>query len=608
MKKATFAFVFTILIGCLVLAQQNPPAGGGQGKGGQGKGGGAPKAPPAIPNLSLRPTGSSLGTIRVGAADNNIWFGWHVAVPAADFRQLTLAEALIKADTLGVTGVEASSTQHISPDVPKNLDYHLQTGERAAIVYQMKEYNQAIFAYRVDNIGADEMSQRQVFEFAKSINVPLIVTNAQPAAVASLDRLAQEFSINVALDGTKDPKSVLAELQGHGKDMGIAADLGGWMQEGIKPVDELAVVKDKLMAVDIHDRSAIGARGKDVTLGSGAADLPNFFLAAYRAELKPLLITVDSTGAADTYADLQKSLNGFEKAMWPAMAARVRKMVDSPPGKIRGPELLSEDMKKAIDAGAPRKAIVQPKKPRKLLVTDLQMYSGHATIPHGTLMLELMGKYTGAFTPTFSNDLDMLKYPKIKEFDAVYFNNVCGMVHNDPEVREGILRFVREGGGIGGHHAVTFADNNWPEFAEMMGGWAGAHHTEKQVIKVDDPNSPLTKSFGSASFAHTDEFYHFPVYSPYSREKQHVLLSIDIEKSDMGTLGRYCTECTRPDQDYGLAWIKSYGKGRTYFTPLGHTTDFYTDPMWTQHVLAAIQYILGDLDADATPSAKLAKK
>ena len=49
-------------------------------------------------------------------------------------------------------------------------------------------------------------------------------------------------------------------------------------------------------------------------------------------------------------------------------------------------------MKKAIDAGAPRKAIVQPKKPRKLLVTDLQMYSGHATIPHGTLMLRTDGE------------------------------------------------------------------------------------------------------------------------------------------------------------------------------------------------------------------------
>jgi hypothetical protein len=71
------------------------------------------------------------------------------------------------------------------------------------------------------------------------------------------------------------------------------------------------------------------------------------------------------------------------------------------------------------------------------------MYSGHGTIPHGNLLIELMAKYTGAFTPTFSNDLELLKYPKIKEFDAVFLNNVCGMIHNDPEVREGITDVMR---------------------------------------------------------------------------------------------------------------------------------------------------------------------
>jgi type 1 glutamine amidotransferase len=374
--------------------------------------------------------------------------------------------------------------------------------------------------------------------------------------------------------------------------MGIAADLGGWSQAGVKATDGLTQVHDRLMQVDVRERSMPAA----------------FFLAAYRAEVKPFLIVVHASAAGDTYADLQKSLTGFEKAMWPSMAARVRAMLDTPAGKIRGPELLDADMKKQIEAGSPKQAIVPPKKHHKVLVTDIQMYSGHSTIPHGNYMLELMAKNTGVFEPVFSNDQELLKYPKIKEFDAIWLNNVCGMVHNDPEVREGILRFVREGGGIGGHHAVTFANNNWPEFAEMMGGWAGAHHTEKQVIKIDDPNSPLTKSFGSAPFEHTDEFYQFPPYSPYSREKQHVLLSIDVPLSDRATAGRFCPECTRPDQDYGLAWIKTYGKGRTYFTPLGHTTPFYTDPRWTNHVLAAMQYILGDLDADATPSAKLGKK
>ena len=261
----------------------------------------------------------------------------------------------------------------------------------------------------------------------------------------------------------------------------------------------------------------------------------------------------------------------------------------------------------SCDAAIPRQAPAKPAKPRKLLVTDIQMYSGHSTIPHGNYMIELMAKYTGAFDATFSNDPAMLKYPKIKEFDAVFFNNVCGMVHNDPEVRESLLRYIREGGGLGGNHAVTYANLNWPEFADMMGGWAGQHRVEEQVLKIEDPNSSLMKPFGSEPFTHTDEFYIFPPYSPYSREKQHVLMSIDVEKSDRGFGGRFSELSTRPDQDYGVAWVKGYGKGRTYFTPLGHTNIMYTDKRWTGHLLAAIQYILGDLPTDETPSAKARK-
>jgi type 1 glutamine amidotransferase len=534
--------LFLTAIAGIALAQQNPPA---------------------IPNLSQRPTGSSLGTIRIGAADKNIWFDWKVAVPSSDFKTLSFGELVPKADLLGVAGIEMSNTQRTSPEVPKPFDYRLQKGERNGVLRRLKEYNQAIMAYRVENLG-DAATARQYFEFAKSVNIPLIVTTGDPAA---LDKLAEEFGINVAI-----LKASPASLQGRGKHIGIAADASG----------ALPASPDRLMYV------AADAKG-------GSSD---FYLAAYKAGVKPLTIVIHGN---------PEGINGFERAMWPAMAARVRAMLDSPAGKIRGPEHLDAAMKKQIEDGSPKKAIVPPKKKHKLLVTDIQMYSGHSTIPHGNYMLEVMAKNTGVFEPTFSNDLELLKYPKIKEFDAIWLNNVCGMVYNDPEVREGILRFVREGGGIGGHHAVTFAGNNWPEFAEMMGGWAGAHHTEKQVIKIDDPSSPLMKMFGKEPFEHTDEFYQFPAYSPYTREKQHVLMSIDVEHSDRATGNRFCPECTRPDQDYGLAWIKTYGKGRTYFTPLGHTTPFYTDPRWTNHVLAAIQYILGDLDADATPSAKLRK-
>ena len=81
-----------------------------------------------------------------------------------------------------------------------------------------------------------------------------------------------------------------------------------------------------------------------------------------------------------------------------------------------------------IRDAAPRQALVKPKKARKLLVIDLCPQGGfyHRTIPYANFALELMAKNTGAFEPIFNNDLDNLKYPKIKEYDAVFLNSVVG--------------------------------------------------------------------------------------------------------------------------------------------------------------------------------------
>ncbi len=591
MRAGFCAVIFTVVAGTIAgYAQQG-------------------QKPPQIPSISQRPSGASLGTIRIGAADNNIWFGWRVAMPANAIKGMTLSDVLARADApLGLAAVEVPSALTMSFEVPKPLDHRLQSGERDALNYRLRELNQQILAYRVENLPPDDATRRKVFDLAKGLNAPgnppLVIVPADVANLGAIDALAEELGVTVALDSRSDPKIAMAALQGRSNRIGIAADLGAWMQAGIRPADGLAAVKDRLLHVRVSDRSALGAKSRPVALGEGTGGLGEFFVSVYKAGIKPSF-TIESLGV--TEADMVRNLTAFERVMWPAMAERVRVMLTTPAGRIRGGDSLPADMRAQIDAAAPRAANVTPRRPRKLLVTDIQMYSGHGTIPHGNLMLELMAKYTGAFEAIFSNDLELLKYPKIKEFDAVFLNNVCGMVHNDPDVREGIMRFVREGGGIGGNHAVTYANNNWPEFSDMMGGWSGSHHVEKQMIKIDDPGNPLMKPFGTESFEHTDEFYIFPTHSPYSREKSHVLMSIDVEKSDRATAGRFCVLCTRPDQDYGVAWVKPYGKGRTYFTPLGHTTIMYTDKRWTQHILAAIQYMLGDVTIDDTPGSKAKK-
>jgi len=220
-----------------------------------------------------------------------------------------------------------------------------------------------------------------------------------------------------------------------------------------------------------------------------------------------------------------------------------------------------------------------------------------------------MGKRTGAYEAVFDNDLDNLKYDRIRQFDAVYLNNTVGMIYVDPEVRDGMTRYLREGGGLAGNHGTSHASMEWAEFGEMIGTRHGIHRepTEQAMIRIDDPASPLNAAFGGKEFVYQDEFFRFPA-GPYSREKLHVLLSIDVPNTDMYQ-GRPCARpCVRPDYDYAVSWIRNYGKGRVFFSILGHNPTLFTTPALAAHFLAGIQFILGDLDADATPSARLAAK
>jgi type 1 glutamine amidotransferase/sugar phosphate isomerase/epimerase len=566
---------FLIVAGALAALSQTP----GQGPAG-GAGGGRPG--PAV-SSSVRLEDWAL--FRSAAAPV---LGWKVGIPSIAFRQLTFSQAAAKADALGLATIEGFSWQKFSAEIPKNLDQRLTPNELEAVKDRLRALNMRMPAYSAAVIGPNEAEMRKLFEFAKTLNVETIVGAPDPASLPALDKLATEFSVNIALV-SRDPKSALQALEGRSKRIGAAVDIANWMQAGVKPLEGLAILKDRVLTLNVRDMS--GAREL-------LADL-------YKREIKPSYITIDTAGGPDPAADLTKSFEAFDKAVQPVLADRVNQL--SRTAEIRGPDRVPPEDRKKIEAALPQHALAKPKKPRKLLVLDLNVaYGGHRSIPHANLALELMAKQTGAYEPVFNNNLDNLKYGNIKQFDAIYLNNTVGMIFVDPEVREGLTRFVREGGGLMGNHGVSHASMDWAEFGEMIGVKWGVHRepTEIATIRIDDPKSPLTASFHGKEFTYQDEFFRFPI-GPYSREKLHVLLSMDVEKTDMNQ-GRPCAKpCVRPDQDYAVSWIRNYGKGRVFFCILGHNPTIYTTPALAEYFLAGIQFILGDLDADATPSAKL---
>jgi type 1 glutamine amidotransferase len=264
-----------------------------------------------------------------------------------------------------------------------------------------------------------------------------------------------------------------------------------------------------------------------------------------------------------------------------------------------------------IEQALPEKAIASPAKPRRLLIFTLNVgYGGHPSIAYANEAFTLMGRKTGAFETEVSNDPAVFQRESLKRFDAVFFNNTVGNCFTNADLRRNLLEFVTGGGGLMGVHGSTVAFTqwpgaieDWPEFGYLIGA-RGANHKDSDEhiwMMVEDPNHPLTKAFGS-SFDFRDEF--FRPQGTYSRQRDRVLLSIDATKSDPER-GQARGDCFRPDHDYAVAWIRSYGRGRVFYCTIAHNPYVFWDPKMLQFYFAAAQFALGDLKCSTVPSAWL---
>ena len=146
----------------------------------------------------------------------------------------------------------------------------------------------------------------------------------------------------------------------------------------------------------------------------------------------------------------------------------------------------------------------------------------------------------------------------------------------------------------------------WPEFNTMIGGYFKFHWVDPQLItvKIDDPKSPLTAMFHGQEFEIHDETYTFQQDS-FSRANVHVLTSIDYAKMSDEDKAKEPAASARTDHDFALSYIRREGQGRVFYEAHGHSERIYAMKPMLEHLLAGIQYALGDLKADDTPSAKL---
>jgi hypothetical protein len=214
--------------------------------------------------------------------------------------------------------------------------------------------------------------------------------------------------------------------------------------------------------------------------------------------------------------------------------------------------------------------------------------------------IERLGTECGLWETTLRTDTEVLTKKKLEynaknlnDFDAVLFYT-GGDLEMDGQQKADFISFIRDDGkGFIGVHsaAITFVD--WPEYGDMIGGYYDEHPwlTFDAPIIVEDPSFPGMQQW-PRSFVLRDEIYQM---RNYSRSKVRVLMRLDVSKLDMKNKNVH-----RTDGDFAVTWAKMYGKGRVYYTTLGHVEENWDKPEFQQMITEAIAWAMGLENADVT--------
>ena len=249
-----------------------------------------------------------------------------------------------------------------------------------------------------------------------------------------------------------------------------------------------------------------------------------------------------------------------------------------------------------------------PKPTRKQVLAwaDIRFGQQHDSVTRALVTIEKLGRETGLFDTWIRTDSQLITkqpvvaagrpitFKNLDYYDAIFFFGVREIELTDQQKAD-LLSFVKDDGkGFVAAHTASTAFFSWPEFGEMLGGRFDEHPwgiTDATVV-IEDPAFPAMKHFKPTQVV-KDEHYQT---KDFSREKIRVLASLDPKSVDMNAPAVH-----HKDGDFPVAWAKNYGKGRVFYSTLGHAPEYWDTPQIQTMYLEAMKWALRLTDGDAAP-------
>ncbi len=211
---------------------------------------------------------------------------------------------------------------------------------------------------------------------------------------------------------------------------------------------------------------------------------------------------------------------------------------------------------------------------RVLIVTghDVASHPWRETTPWTRAVLEK----TGRFDVKVCEDTSIFQSSVLRErYDVLVLNyGFWDVPQLTKEAQEGLLSFVRGGGGLVSIHFASSSYQDWDEYAELLGrvwvkGVAGHGPRSVFTVKVIDHDNPITK--GLSEFKADDELY----AKLSGSAKIHVLAEAYSDWSK---------------QNEPLVFTKTYGKGRVFHDLLGHDVKGRDYPAYRQLLIRGTEW------------------
>jgi len=215
----------------------------------------------------------------------------------------------------------------------------------------------------------------------------------------------------------------------------------------------------------------------------------------------------------------------------------------------------------------------------RVLVFSKTLGYRHDSITNGIEAITNLGKKNG-FAVDATEDSTTFTTTNLARYRAIVFLSATGNVLNHDQ-EDALKNYITGGGGFAAIHGALFGpkacEDQWAWYGEMF-CCAFTNHSSSQlaVVNIEDARHPSTVGLPDR-WQHTDEWYNF---TGTPRGCAHILATVDEATYHGGKMGA----------DHPIAWCRPVGKGRMWYTAMGHTKDNYREPLFLQHILGGIRY------------------